>query len=139
LFLLLPLLLIARPLVRQTAAPTPTVRVRILFLNGRNGKPVPNTTVNVSSTLYHTDANGYIEANVNPDAQIVANPWGSFARSCNPDGAPAHHDVRTIITTSISESNACGKPNMQAHPGELIVTYRKETFVEWLKSFKDFG
>jgi len=113
--------------------------VRILFLNGRNGKPITNTNVNVSSTVYRTDSKGYIKMDVSPNANIVANPWGGFARSCNADGMPAHYDVQAIITTGISESNACGKPNMQAHPGELIVAYRKETFVEWLKSFKDFG
>ncbi|MBS1815659.1 MAG: hypothetical protein JSS87_12350 [Acidobacteria bacterium] len=124
--------------VANTSAQTTPAPLRLLVLDGRNGRPVQNEDISLwydekegTPTLLHTDAHG--EAQVPPPlataVRITVEPMVSV--DCRPkhDG-PIFYSLRIIHERGLAAENKCGTPVFRKHLNELILFVRDHKWYE---------
>jgi hypothetical protein len=130
------------PAYAQASASIET-QLRILILNGKNGKPVANEHVNIfragdfgdlsgnrNVAGFNTDVNGIVTtSDIAPDvhAFYVSVDWH---RQCTKKN-PTTFSLQEVFTKGIVSENTC-KPKLvrSASPGTLVLFVRDETFFE---------
>ncbi len=129
---------------RTQSMPTEGSVIKVLLINGKNGKPVKHERLLIffqsgqSHTLEsdnngtdpHTDANGYAVISLPPSHLPFVQIWVDYRTLCQSD--PNHHafSVSQIVSDGASTPNDCGKASRQSSPGTLIVYARPSTLKE---------
>jgi hypothetical protein len=128
-------LLCALALVSQIEAES--IRVRIL--NAKNGHPMKNRTLGIVLGTHQntsdgpTDVEGTIVVTVDPSTTIrlVTQPYAE-CRPKTPDPWEIKYSAAQILATGISTPNVCGKVQLAAKPGEIIIFERPRGILEFL-------
>jgi len=120
-------------------------RIDIKLLNGKNGHPIGDSTVNVwlgneiSASQMIPDAKDEIGldlAGVEPRTLRVAPNMRLDCRSTNghsPPGDQIPYSLDEILSKGIVGENVCGKATASPTPGGLILFFRPMTFYErWM-------
>jgi hypothetical protein len=128
--------------IMPIAVPAPStpvmsaVPIQIRVLNAKNGERVKNQKVSVAikgekwAKEYVTDAEGNINVDLDPAAQIVASTeWWVTCRTMNP-AAPHWFSVGDITSEGVTDENTCGKANSETIKGKLVIFARKASFGE---------
>jgi hypothetical protein len=121
-----------------------TIHLRVL--NGRNGRPISSERVQVWIDItmdgntqviprqLSTDSNGQAELYVGGATTIRIASIDYF--DCRPfrKNAPRPtYSVAEILSSGLATANRCGKPRVEARPGEVVFFVRPFTWWEELK------
>ncbi len=132
-------------LLAAVLCPAQQSKIVIRLLNGKNGHPISDTSVNVwlgneiSASLMVPDAEDEIGldlAGVEPRTIRVAPNMRLDCRSTNghsPPGDQIPYSLDEILSKGIVGENVCGKATASPTPGVLILFFRPMTFYErWM-------
>jgi hypothetical protein len=126
------------------------VVIRIRIVNGKTGKPITNTFLNLWNvvdgkndkkevTELATDSTGTILVRMNRNDSFSVIPGNNFdcrrSKGGYPGGLPLGIDYSAseILKNGITGTNLCGKTSIFANPGELIFFERPLTFWEGMR------
>jgi hypothetical protein len=132
-------------LLAAVLCPAQQSKIVIRLLNGKNGHPIGDSTVNVwlgneiSASQMIPDAKDEIGldlAGVEPRTLRVAPNMRLDCRSTNghsPPGDQIPYSLDEILSKGIVGENVCGKATASPTPGGLILFFRPMTFYErWM-------
>lgn len=116
----------------QAAASTIQIRV----LNAKNGERVANQKVSVGikgvrgATEYTTDAEGNINVDLNPGAEVfVATEWWTTCRKMG-SGVDPYVSVSRVLQEGVTVENTCGRAKEETIKGKLIIFAKKSSLIK---------
>ena len=116
----------------QAVGQTP-MRIQIRVLNARTGERVANQKVSVAikgtknATEYTTDADGDIDVDLPPDAELfAATEWWTTCRRLV-SGVDPYVPVSTVFQEGVTIANSCGKAKSEAIKGKLVIFAEKSS------------
>lgn len=122
-------------------AQSASVTIRVLMLNAKTGRPVPNAGVNFfvkgvrNTPSYGTNAEGIATIEVKPDDQVSPmTNWGFTCRKHPEFTEPDYTSVEEILTRGVVIENTCGKARAEPIRGQITIFVRHLTFWEALKT-----
>lgn len=114
----------------QAVGETP-VQIQIRVLNAKNGARVANQKVSVvikgtkNATEYTTDAEGNIDVNLPPEAEVfAATEWWTTCRKTE-SGVDPYVSVGRVFQEGVTVPNSCGKAKSETIKGKLIIFAEK--------------
>ena len=109
------------------------VQIQIRVLNAKNGKRVANQKVSVAvkgvkdATEYTTDAEGNINVNLPPEAEVfAATEWWTTCRKME-SGVDPYVSVAKVLQEGVTVPNSCGKAKSETIKGRLVIFAKKSS------------
>ena len=138
-----PVFLVAALGQTQSAA-TQDSTIKVLLINGKNGKPMKHERLLVffqsgqshtlesdnNATDPHTDENGYAVVTLPSSHVPYVQVWVDYRTLCQTDPNHRAFSVAQIASDGASTPNDCGKTIRPGAPGTLVVYARRSTLKE---------
>ncbi|MFZ0780378.1 MAG: hypothetical protein WAM86_04520 [Candidatus Sulfotelmatobacter sp.] len=109
------------------------VQIQIRVLNAKNGERVANQKVSVGikgvkgATEYTTDAEGDINVNLPPEAEVfAATEWWTTCRKME-SGVDPYVPVSKVFQDGVTVPNSCGKAKSETIKGKLVIFAEKSS------------
>ncbi len=109
------------------------VQIQIRVLNAKNGERVANQKVSVGikgvkgATEYTTDAEGDINVNLPPEAEVfAATEWWTTCRKME-SGVDPYVPVSRVFQEGFTVPNSCGKAKSETIKGKLVIFAQKSS------------
>jgi hypothetical protein len=109
------------------------VQIQIRVLNAKSGDPVANQKVSVAikgtknATEYTTDAEGNINVDLPPDAEVfAATEWWTTCRKME-SGVNPYVPVSRVFQEGVTVPNSCGKARSETIKGKLVIFAEKSS------------
>jgi hypothetical protein len=119
----------------QAVGETP-VQIQIRVLNAKNGERVANQKISVGikgvkgATEYTTDAEGDINVNLPPEAEVfAATEWWTTCRKME-SGVDPYVSVDKVLQEGVTVPNSCGRAKSETIKGKLVIFAKKSSLVE---------
>jgi hypothetical protein len=119
----------------QAAGESP-LQIQIRVLNAKNGERVANQKVSVAikgkknATEYTTDAEGDINIDLPPDAEVfVATEWWTTCRKME-SGVDPYVSVGKVFQKGVTVPNSCGHARTETIKGKLVIFAKKSSLVQ---------
>jgi hypothetical protein len=103
------------------------VQIQIRVLNAKNGERVANQKVSVGvkgvkgATEYTTDAQGDINVDLPPEAEVfAATEWWTTCRKME-SGVDPYVPVSKVFQEGVTVPNSCGKAKSETIKGKLVI------------------
>ncbi|HEX2917051.1 MAG TPA: hypothetical protein VHN81_00935 [Edaphobacter sp.] len=116
-----------------------TVEIHVRVINGKNGKPIRDEKLNVSTgendaNLMATNETGTIVLHIDSGARlgVISNLYVT-CQPYKPGESWRFYSVDEIVSKGISQANTCSHIRVSAKPGELILFERPRTFWEGMR------
>jgi hypothetical protein len=115
-----------------SSAPASVEPLKIRVVDGRNGKPITNETVQVwinrkegDALQLPTDKEGIARLDVSRDSRILVASNRYFdCRPFHKEEPRPVYSVSEILKSGVATRNTCGKLNLEAGRGELLFFVR---------------
>jgi hypothetical protein len=109
------------------------VQIQIRVLNAKNGDRVANQKVSVAikgtknASEYTTDAEGNINVDLPPDAEVfAATEWWTTCRKIE-SGVNPYVPVNRVFQEGVTVPNSCGKAKSETIKGKLVIFAEKSS------------
>ena len=119
----------------QAAGEAP-LQIQIRVLNAKNGERVANQKVSVAikgtknATEYTTDAEGNINVDLPPEAEVfAATEWWTTCRKIE-SGVDPYVSAARVFQEGVTVPNSCGKAKSETIKGKLVIFARKSSLVQ---------
>jgi hypothetical protein len=114
----------------QAVGQAPT-QIQIRVLNAKTGERVANQKVSVAikgtrdATEYTTDAEGNINVDLSPNAEVfAATEWWTTCRK-TVSGVDPYVPVASVLRDGVTVPNSCGKAKSETIKGKLVIFAEK--------------
>jgi hypothetical protein len=114
----------------QAVGQGPT-QIQIRVLNAKTGERVANQKVSVAikgtrdATEYTTDAEGNINVDLSPNAEVfAATEWWTTCRKTE-SGVDPYVSVASVLRDGVTVPNSCGKAKSETIKGKLVIFAEK--------------
>ena len=111
-----------------------TIQIRVL--NAKNGTRVADQKVSVlikgmkAATEYTTDAQGNINADLDPEAEVfVATEWWTTCRKTG-SGVDPYISISRVLQEGVTVENTCGRAKTETIKGKLIIFAKKSSLIQ---------
>jgi hypothetical protein len=119
----------------QAAGEAP-LQIQIRVLNAKNGERVANQKVSVAikgvrdATEYTTDAEGNINVDLPPEAELfAATEWWTTCRKVE-SGVDPYVSAARVFQEGVTIPNSCGKAKSETIKGKLVIFAKKSSLVQ---------
>lgn len=109
------------------------VQIQIRVLNAKSGERVANQKVSVGikgvrgAIEYTTDAEGDINVNLPPEAEVFAvTEWWTTCRKME-SGVDPYVPVSAVLQEGVTVPNSCGKAKSETIKGKLVIFAEKSS------------
>ncbi len=112
------------------------LQIQIRVLNAKNGERVANQKVSVAikgvrdATEYTTDADGNINVDLPPEAEVfAATEWWTTCRKVE-SGVNPYVSAARVFQEGVTLPNSCGKAKSETIKGKLVIFAKKSSLVQ---------